>query len=87
MPNTDSGRKRLRQNKERNLRNRAVKSELKTYTKHVLSAVESGDKNVAREKLQSAQAKLDKAVKYGVLHKNTVSRRKSSLARKVQEMS
>ena len=86
MPNTDSARKRLRQSKERNLYNRAVKSEIKTCTKHVLSAVEKGDKAAAEASLAQAQAKLDKAVRKGVLHKNTVGRRKSLLARKVENL-
>ena len=87
MPNTAQARKRLRQAETRNLHNRSVKSELKTYTKKVLAAVEQGDAAAAAEQFRLTQAKLDKAVKKGVLHKNTVSRRKSLLARKVASIS
>ena len=87
MPNSKQAIKRLRQAARRNLRNRIVKSEIKTYTKKVLAAVESGNAQTAGEFLRVAQAKLDKAVQKGVLHKNTVSRRKSLLASKVATLS
>ncbi|MFQ5654041.1 MAG: 30S ribosomal protein S20 [Planctomycetota bacterium] len=83
MPNSKSAAKRLRQSRERNLRNRIVKSEIKTHTKKVLKAVEEQDAARAGELLRAAQAKLDKAVKKGTLHANTVARRKSLLFRKV----
>ncbi len=83
MPNSKQATKRLRQSKERNLHNRTVKSEIKTCTKKVLAAVEAKDSAAAAALLRTTQAKLDKAVKKGVLHKNTVSRRKSALASKV----
>ncbi len=87
MPHSKSARKRLRQNQKRNLRNRMVKSEVKTYMKRVQAAVDSGNAEQAREVMRETQARLDKAVRKGVLHKNTVSRRKSQLALKVAAMS
>ena len=86
MPNTSSAAKRLRQDKKRNLRNRAAKSEIKTWTKKTLAAIEQKDRDTAISLLRTAQAKLDKAAKRGVLHKNTVARRKSLLMRKLQEI-
>ena len=83
MPNSKQATKRLRQAKVRNLRNRMVKSELKTYTKKVLAAVTEGNLKDAEDTLRIAQSKLDKAAQKGVLHKNTVSRRKAQLAAKV----
>ena len=83
MPNSKQATKRLRQAKVRNLRNRMVKSELKTYTKKVLAAVTEGNLKDAEDTLRAAQSKLDKAAQKGVLHKNTVSRRKAQLAAKV----
>ena len=83
MPNTESAKKRLRQNHKRNLRNRIVKSEIKTMTKKVLESVEAKDAARAQESLRLTQSKLDKTVRKGVMHKNTVSRRKMLLARKV----
>ncbi len=83
MPNTQQAKKRLRQGDVRNLRNRTVKSEIKTHTKHVLAAIEAGDREKAQECLKTVHSKLDKAVRKGVLHRNTVDRRKGLLARKI----
>ncbi len=83
MPNNASGRKRLRQSKVRNLRNRMRKSEISTFSKRVLLAVEGGDATSAKTFLKIAQKKIDKAVKKNILHKNTAARRKSSLMRRV----
>ncbi len=83
MPHSVSARKRVRQNEKRNLRNRTIKSELKSMAKRVLALAESGDAAAAAESLRAAQARLDKAAQKGILHRNTVSRRKSLLARRV----
>ncbi len=86
MPNSKQAKKRLVQAKTRNLRNRMVKSEIKTFSKKVRDAVEAGDADAARELLRKTHAKLDKAAKKGVLHRNTVDRRKSLLGRKVANL-
>ncbi len=83
MPNSAQAIKRLRQDETRNQRNRAAKSEIKTLTKRLFSAVESGDNTQAQTELRTIQARLDKAAKRGVMHKKTVARRKSRLARAV----
>ncbi len=83
MPNTASGIKRLRQNVKRNLRNRMRKSEINTFSKRVLAAIESGDKEQANVFMKITQKKLDKAIKTNILHKNTAARRKSALMRRV----
>jgi len=82
MPNNASSEKRRRQNEKRNLKNRSVKSEIKTLTKKLMTAVEKKDKDTATAVLRTTQAKLDKAAKVGVMHRNTVARRKSLLMRK-----
>lgn len=87
MPNTEQAKKRLRQDEGRNLRNRMVKSEIKTLTKRLLKAVSEGDQQQATELLRTTQSRLDMAVRKGTLHKNTVSRRKSLLQRKMAEQS
>lgn len=86
MPNTQQAIKRLRQNKARNGRNREAKSAIKTFVKKVLKAIEENDATQAKEFLRITQAKLDKAAKKGVMHQNTVNRRKSLLGRKVAAM-
>jgi len=87
MPNNASTTKRLRQDKVRNLRNRIAKSEIKTWTKKTLEAIEAQDRETAETCLKTAQAKLDKAAKKGVMHANTVARRKSLLMRRMQGLS
>ncbi len=84
MPNNASTIKRLRQDKVRNLRNRAMKSEIKTWTKKTLSAIELKDKDAATTCLRAAQSKLDRAAKKGVMHANTVARRKALLMRNMK---
>jgi len=86
MANIKSQMKRNRQNVTRNLRNKAVRTELKTRTKAALSAAESGDAAAAGEALRLAQKRIDSAVSQGVLHKNTAARRKARLARRINEL-
>jgi small subunit ribosomal protein S20 len=86
MANIKSQMKRNRQNAKRNLRNKAVRSELKTRTKAAMAAAEAGDATAADEALRLAQKRIDSAVAKGVLHKNTAARRKARLARRVNEL-
>lgn len=86
MANIKSQIKRNRQNEKRRLANRSVRSELKTRIRSVESAVASGDADSAREALQLAQKRIDQAAAKGVLKKNTAARRKSRLAKQVQEL-
>jgi len=86
MPNSAQAKKRLRQDAKRNLRNRIVKSEIKTFTKKALEAIESNDRENAVEFTRIAQVKLDKAIKKGTLHRSTVARRKSLLHRRLNQM-
>ena len=83
MANIKSQIKRIKTNEKSRLRNRAVKSELRTYTRKVKAAVSSGDADAAGEALKTASRKLDKAVSKGVLHQNQAANRKSGLAKLV----
>ena len=83
MANIKSQIKRNKTNEKARLRNRAVKSELKTYTRKVRAAVSTGDAEVAGEALRTASRKLDKAVSKGVIHRNQAANRKSGLAKLV----
>ena len=83
MANIKSQIKRNKTNEKARLRNRAVKSELKTYTRKVKAAVSTGDADVAGEALKSVSRKLDKAVSKGVIHQNQAANRKSSIAKQV----
>ncbi|EYT50343.1 small subunit ribosomal protein S20 [Brachybacterium muris] len=87
MANIKSQIKRNKTNEKARLRNRAVKSELKTYTRKVRSAVTEGDADAAAKALKEASRKLDKAVSKGVIHKNQAANRKSGLAKLVSKVS
>lgn len=86
MANIKSQIKRNRTNEEARLRNKAVKSELKTFVRKTREAVTAGDKEAAEEALQVASRKLDKAVSKGVIHANQAANRKSKLAKRVNSL-
>ena len=86
MPTMKSAKKRLRQNIKHNLRNRTYKSALKTQMKKFLSVVKEGNAQAAQEELRLTVKKIDKGVVKGILHKNTASRKKSRLAKKLNQM-
>ncbi|MDW8107767.1 MAG: 30S ribosomal protein S20 [Armatimonadota bacterium] len=79
MPNTKSAKKALRKSRERYLRNRSTKSAIKTYSRRVKELAEKGDVQASLEALRRAISIIDKAVKRGILHKNTGNRKKSRL--------
>ena len=83
MANIKSQIKRIGTNEKARLRNKAVKSELKTHVRRVREAVAGGDKDAATVALVSASRKLDKAVSKGVIHSNQAANKKSALAKAV----
>ena len=87
MPNIKSAEKRMRQNEKRRLRNASQKSALRTAVKAAEVAASANDVNQAKEALLTATKKLDKAVSKGLIHKNAAARKKSRLAKKVNELS
>lgn len=86
MANIKSQIKRITTNEKARLRNKAVKSELKTYVRRVREAVAGGDKDAAATALVSASKKLDKAVSKGVIHANQAANKKSALAKSVNAL-
>lgn len=84
MANTRSAAKRARQAEKRRLRNKAIRTRVRTVTKRVLAAVQAGDTAAASAALVTAQSVIDRAAKRGVLHRRAAARRKSRLARRVQ---
>ena len=85
MANIKSQIKRNRQNERRRVKNKAVRSELKTRTKNALIAAETGAEDTP-ERLREALKRIDKAAAKGVIHPNQAARRKSRLARHVAEL-
>ena len=88
MANIKSQKKRIRTNEAARMRNKAVKSELKTLTKHVQSAVAvaEGDAEKAQAALKTVTKRLDMAAAKHVIHKNQASNRKSGLAKLVNSI-
>ena len=82
MANIKSQIKRNRTNEKARLRNKAVRSELKTRVKAALSTAESGAENSA-DALKLALKRIDKAATKGVIHKNAAARKKSRLTKRV----
>ena len=85
MANHKSAEKRARQSEKKNLRNRMVKSNIKTAVKKVLSAVTEKEESAASI-LDMAKSTIDKAAKKGVIHKRAAARKISRLAKKLNAM-
>ncbi len=85
MANTRSALKRIRQNEKRRLRNRMVRSKLRTAVKAASEALGEKSQDVKALVAEAVQS-LDKAVTKGVIHKNTAARKKSSLARRLTSL-
>lgn len=86
MATSISSNKRIRQNEKARLRNRALSSAYKTTMKKLLQAVEKGDRAAAEAALNEALARIDKAAKSNVLHKNSAARKKSQAMRAVAKL-
>ncbi|MDN5787036.1 30S ribosomal protein S20 [Pseudorhodobacter sp.] len=83
MANTSQSKKRARQADARTAVNKARRSRIRTFLRKVEEAIASGDQSVAAAALKTAQPELARGVTKGVLHKNTVSRKISRLASRV----
>ena len=82
MANIKSQIKRNKQNERRRLRNKSVRSELKTRVKTAVSAAEQGVPEAA-DALRMAVKRIDKAAAKGVIHKNQAANRKARLMRRL----
>jgi small subunit ribosomal protein S20 len=87
VANIKSQKKRNITNEKARLRNRAVKSELKTAIRAVHNAVEAGNAEDAKAQAQRANRLLDKAVTKGVVHKNQAANRKSGVEKLANSIS
>ena len=86
MPNIKSAIKRVEVIEKKTLKNNMIKSEYKTAVKKFEAAVVEGNKEKATELLKLAPKKIDGACSKGVIKKNTASRKKSNLAKKLNVM-
>ena len=86
MAHSLSAKKRVRQNVKRKVINRARKSMVKTQMKKFEAAMTAGDLTVAQEQYRLLTKKLDKVAATTTMHKNTASRIKSRLARRLNKL-
>jgi small subunit ribosomal protein S20 len=87
VANIKSQIKRNKQNEKARMRNKAVKSSLKTSVRKFREAADAGDADAASAALQAACRDLDKAVSKGVIHKNQAANRKSAIAKRAAQLS
>ena len=80
VPNTRSAEKRVRVTARRTLRNRMIRSRMKTAIRRYHAAVAEGNLEAATELFRKAVSQIDRAAAKGVIHPNQASRRKARLA-------
>jgi small subunit ribosomal protein S20 len=86
VANIKSQIKRIRTNEAARLRNKSVKSSLKTAIRSFRDAAESGDKDKASTAFLHASRQLDKAVSKGVIHSNQAANKKSAMAQRASSL-
>lgn len=83
MAHSKQAKKRIRQNEQRRLLNKATASRMRTEVKKLMTAVEAGDAATAQQQLALTLKRIDKAAKKNVIHWNTAARKKSQAMRAV----
>ncbi len=86
MATHKSAEKRIRQTEKRTAINRSRMSRVRTFVKKVETAISTGDRQAAQSAFQVAQPELHRAITKGVLHKNTVARKLSRLATRINAL-
>lgn len=86
MAHSLSAKKRVRQNEKRKAINRKRKSQVKTQIKHLQETLSEGDVEAAAEQLRLVAAKLDKTAATSTMHKKTAARKKSRLAKQLNNL-
>lgn len=86
MANIKSAKKRIKVAATKTMRNKGIKTGVKTVVKKVNVAIASGDKAAAKEALLKATRVISKASSKGVFHKSTASRKISRLTKAVNSM-
>jgi small subunit ribosomal protein S20 len=86
VANIKSQLKRIRTNEKARLRNKSIKSSLKTAVRRFREAAAAGEKDRALGELRVASRALDKAVSKGVIHRNQAANRKSAMARQANQL-
>jgi small subunit ribosomal protein S20 len=87
VANITSQKKRILTNEKRRLRNKSVKSSVRTSVRRFREAADAGDAEKATALAVEASRALDKAAAKGVIHKNQAANRKSAIAKKAASLS
>jgi small subunit ribosomal protein S20 len=82
LANIKSAIKSIRKDTKKTMRNKPVRSALKTYVKTANTNIASGDQELSEEAVRIAASKLDKAAQKGIIHPNQAARRKSRIMAK-----
>jgi small subunit ribosomal protein S20 len=85
VANIKSQIKRIRTNERARLRNKAVKSSLKTSIRRFREAADGGNTDEATNLMRSASRALDKAASKGVIHANQAANKKSAMAKRLSQ--
>ncbi|MBO7385812.1 MAG: 30S ribosomal protein S20 [Clostridia bacterium] len=83
MPNIKSAIKRVKVSEKKNLRNRMIKSSMKTSVKKFDTAIAEGNADAAL--LSATQGAVDRAASKGVIHKNAANRKKARMAKRLNK--
>jgi len=86
MPQHESAKKSVRQDKSRTIINRKRKGILKAHIKRVILAVEEKDTEKAKEEFKTAVSVIDRMASMGLIHKNNAARKKSGLWKKIASL-
>lgn len=86
MANIKSAKKRILVIETKTLRNKMIKTKIKTLTKKLEAAILAGDKALAQEKLKLTVSEINKAASKGVFHKNNAARKVARLSKAVSKM-
>jgi len=86
LANIKSAKKRILVNETKAIRNKAVKSKVKTLIKKVEAATVAGDTTLAKANLLAATTEIDKSCSKGIFHKNTAARKVSRLTKAVNKL-
>lgn len=85
MPIKHAALKQLRKDRKRHQRTQAIRSELKTLTKQLVTLLREQKTQEAQQLLRQVTSQYDRAVSKGIVHRNTASRYKSRLARRINK--
>ncbi len=86
MPNIDSAKKRMRQDKKRHARNKWRKQRVREQIKTFLEALRVKDVSAAETEYKKVCSILDKVSSTSTMHKNTAARKKSRLAARLNSL-